>query len=190
MTTTERAAGAPPALDPIDTLESEHREAEALLERLAEADDGERGPLVAELDAALRRHMRIEETVIYPVVVRTIGKDEADEAETEHELAREALRQLRELAPDAPGVDAAVEMLRAGISHHVEEEESDVFPKLRRVDDDTYRAMADEFAAACAREDDLGSLTRDQLLERARELDIVGRSSMTKRELVQALRDA
>ena len=38
--------------------------------------------------------------------------------------------------------------------------------------------------------EELESLTKDQLYRRAREHDIPGRSSMTKEELIQALRSA
>jgi DNA end-binding protein Ku len=40
------------------------------------------------------------------------------------------------------------------------------------------------------REKDLGSATKSELLERARELDVSGRSSMSKEQLADAVRKA
>ncbi len=71
-------------------------------------------------------------------------------------------------------------------------------------DDDQYEALRDqgmskEKAARIANSPDAASRggaappyeewTRDELYERARELDVEGRSSMTKAELIDALRD-
>lgn len=70
-------------------------------------------------------------------------------------------------------------------------------------DDDTYEALRDEGmskskAAAIANSDGASSRggssppyeswTKDELYERAQELDIGGRSDMTKNELIEALR--
>jgi hypothetical protein len=72
-----------------------------------------------------------------------------------------------------PGFGAAVAMLQAGISHHVEEEEDEVFPKLRQA---------------------LGFPSTDtskrELYEQAKAAGIEGRSSMTKDELAAALQRA
>ncbi len=83
------------------------------------------------LTAALELHMEIEERVIYPVVQRVVGKEEAEEAGVEHGLAREGLSDLQRLV-DEPGFGAAVAMLTAGIRHHVKEEEQEVFPELKQ----------------------------------------------------------
>ncbi len=71
-------------------------------------------------------------------------------------------------------------------------------------DDDTYEALRDDGmskskAAAIANSDGASSRggssppyeewTKDELYERAQELDIEGRSEMTKDELIEALRD-
>lgn len=70
-------------------------------------------------------------------------------------------------------------------------------------DDDTYEALRDEGmskskAAAIANSENASSRggssppyeewTKDELYERARELDIEGRSDLTKDELIEALR--
>ena len=114
----------------LDQLETEHRKVEALFSKLENAEsEGEQRPLVEELVAALNRHMEIEENEVYPEVANLDGEME-QEAGTEHELGREGLATLQRMIGQ-PGFGAAVAMLQAGISHHVEEEEGEVFPALR-----------------------------------------------------------
>src|SRR3954469_243786 len=135
--------------DPIALLKRDHREAEELLTKLADSKPGARRRAnVDKIEKALTLHMQIEEELLYPLVARVVGEEEAKEAEVEHGLARDGLNQLRALV-DAPGFGAVVEMLKAGIKHHVREEEREIFPELkRRVARDTLRELGDEIAAA------------------------------------------
>jgi hemerythrin superfamily protein len=115
----------------LDQLESEHRQVEELFVALEKADDDEQQrPLVEELSTALTRHMEIEEAEVYPQVAN-IDAEMEQEAENEHALAREGLTALHEMIGQ-PGFGAALAMLQAGIAHHVEDEEGEVFPALRK----------------------------------------------------------
>jgi len=156
----------------LDRLEMEHRQVEELFAKLEKAEEAsEQRPLVDQLVAALTQHMDVEETDVYPEVRKLDSEMEA-EAENEHNLAREGMTKLQELIGE-PGYGAAVAMLKAGISHHVEEEEGDVFPKLRE---------ALGFPAADA--------SKRELYEQAKAAGIEGRASMTKDELAAALQRA
>jgi hemerythrin-like domain-containing protein len=118
--------------DPIALLKADHREAAAMLKTLGESKrpGDKRRRTTAKLVAALQLHLQIEESLVYPLVAQRVGKKEEQEAEIEHSLAREGLAKLSELV-DEPGFGAAVAMLTAGIKHHVKEEETEVFPKLK-----------------------------------------------------------
>ena len=56
---------------------------------------------------------------------------------TEHQGARKVLGDVEKLSPNEPGFDGASETLEAGISHHVKEEEEEVFPTFRKSVDAT-----------------------------------------------------
>ena len=116
--------------NPIAMLRADHRRVEALFARIGATSNGERVDLVQQLLSSLRVHMELEETYVYPLLRTEVGDDVAVEAEVEHQLARDGLAQLAELTPDAPGFDAALAMVMAGIQHHVQEEEGDAFPRL------------------------------------------------------------
>lgn len=114
-------------------LEQDHRKVEQLFSQIKETTGASRADLVAELAADLRVHMQVEEMIVYPYINKNLddGSDIVDEAVTEHEGARKVLADVERLSPDEPGFDGALEMLEAGISHHVEEEETEVFPEMR-----------------------------------------------------------
>jgi len=135
--------------DPVAMLKRDHREVAQMLKALDASKPGtRRRQTVEKLTAALELHMEIEERVIYPVVQRVVGKEEAEEAGVEHGLAREGLADLKRLV-DEPGFGAAVAMLSAGIRHHVKEEEQEVFPELKKkIDREELRELGDEVAAA------------------------------------------
>ncbi len=134
--------------DPIAMLKRDHREVAELLTKLGDSKPGpRRRGNVDKIEQALTLHMRIEEQLVYPLVARAIGQEEAKEAEIEHGLVRDGLGQLRALV-DEPGFGAVVEMLKAGIKHHVKEEEKEIFPELKRkIDRATLREVGDEIAA-------------------------------------------
>jgi hemerythrin-like domain-containing protein len=158
----------------LDQLETEHREVESLLEQLLEAQDLEtQASLVEELATALVAHMELEESEVYPKLA-DLDDEAVAEALTEHGLAREGVTKLQELIAE-PGFGAAVEMVRAGIAHHVEEEENEVFPLLRG----SARRAANESVGDGA--------SKADLYEAAKRAGIEGRSTMTKDELAHAL---
>jgi hemerythrin-like domain-containing protein len=136
--------------DPIAILKRDHREAEAMLKQLAatKKPSATRRKTAAKLAAALSEHMQIEEKLVYPLVDEYLGHDAEQEAETEHSLARDGLSSLEDLV-DEPGFGAAVAMLTAGIKHHVKEEETEIFPKLKaKLDRAELAELGDAVAAA------------------------------------------
>jgi hemerythrin superfamily protein len=182
-------------MDPFSMLEADHRQVEGLLKSLAGSKPGpDRQTMVDQLQGALDVHMQFEEGEVYPLVVQVMDQDTEEEAEVEHDLAREGLRKLKTMV-DAPGFGAAVEMVTGGITHHVEEEEGEIFPKLRkRVDKGEKERLASDLMAAKRAAGlpaiDLRSASKEDLLKAAQAAGIEGRSSMTKEQLARALQQA
>jgi hemerythrin-like domain-containing protein len=135
--------------DPMRILKADHREVEKLLKKLADSEEGpERQEMVGELTTKLSLHMEIEESIVYPLVREHVGEEDEEEADVEHQLARDGLEKVNDLV-EAPGFGAAVEMLMAGIKHHVEEEESQLLPDLKDdMERDEWLAMGDAIAEA------------------------------------------
>ncbi len=131
--------------DVLSELEAEHRTVEQLFEQIEKTDDrSQRERLVAELDAALSAHMELEERVVYPAMVEAGLDDDVEEAYSEHDHARDLLGQIESGLDEDPGVDGVIAAMKAAIEHHVEEEESEAFPKLReRLGDDGMAELTD-----------------------------------------------
>ena len=184
-------------MDITKILESDHREVEALFAKIERAKGAKRQPFVDQLATSLKAHMKLEEQVLYPVMGSVTGKKEVDEAETEHELGRKCLADVVRLAPDKPGFDGALAATKAGISHHVKEEEDELFPKLRKNGTKVLEQIATPFmklrlelglpmgADALA-----ASSSKDELLSEAESAGIKGAAAMTKAQLADALASA
>ena len=99
-------------MDVTKILEHDHREAEKLFGEIDKAEGADRQPLIDELNTALRAHMELEETVLYPMMEPVTGAEEVLEGNTEHALARDGLDAMLELAPDEPGFGARSKLSR------------------------------------------------------------------------------
>jgi iron-sulfur cluster repair protein YtfE (RIC family) len=135
--------------DPMRILKADHREVEKLLDKLVDTEEGaERERMVEELVTKLSAHMDAEESIVYPPVKTAVGAEDEEEAEVEHGLAREGLEKVQQMV-EMPGFGAAVEMLKGGISHHVEEEETQLLPELKDgLERDEWLAMGDALVEA------------------------------------------
>lgn len=181
-------------MDVTKLLEADHRHVEELFDEIERVEGPQRQSLIDQLVAALRGHMELEEQVVYPAMQPVTGDEAFEEANTEHELARSAIDDVVRLAPDEPGFGAALEAAKAGIAHHVEEEENEVFPKLRKDGEEILAAIATPFMSKRL---DLGlpmtsealaaASTKDELVQEAQSAGIEGATSMNKDELASAL---
>lgn len=118
-------------MNAIDMLKTQHREAEALFEKLEKGPSRDRLPLLTELAKKLTGHMEIEEQLFYPAAYE-VDTDEAEHAAEEHEEAKPLLDKLMRLEGDSPEFSATLRELKEKIQHHVEEEESELFPECER----------------------------------------------------------
>ncbi|MGW4497945.1 hemerythrin domain-containing protein [Micromonospora sp. NPDC004336] len=131
MTDTHHAAGQ----DVVDVLTADHREVEALFVEL-ESRQGtpeHRRQLADVMIAELIRHAVAEEMYVYPAARKALpdGDQIADHEISEHADAERTLKELESLDPSEPRFDEVLAHLTRTIRHHVQDEESDLFPRLR-----------------------------------------------------------
>jgi iron-sulfur cluster repair protein YtfE (RIC family) len=115
-------------MNAIDLLKQQHKKTKAALEKASEGklDARESKKAADELVA----HMVIEEHIFYPRV-RELMKDMVGESFEEHTVARFALaRALTARGEDQ--IKARFTVLKELIEHHVEEEEEEMFPKVKK----------------------------------------------------------
>jgi hemerythrin superfamily protein len=177
--------------DVVDLIMQDHREVERLFDELKQHRD-KRPLLTPVLAALLTAHSRAEESQVYPV-----AKDEADEADEvahsqqEHAEAEQLLVRLTAADPQSDEYDRLLTELTDAVTHHVQEEETTVLPKMRERLDDARRAeLGKAFATSRAEHlgDRPGEETSAELKQQARNAGLSGVSSMSKGELAAQLR--
>jgi hypothetical protein len=149
-----------------------------------EADDGQFEALVAMFIKAARGHIEFEETQVWP------GLHEVLSAEIAEELGRK-IAEGEKTAPTRP--DEAVPMPRAQIK------DEKAYRKLRDQGESKEKSARVANAAAATSRSQVGrkggrsgsydDWSKQDLVRRARQIGIKGRSTMSKAQLVKALRD-
>lgn len=177
--------------DVVDLIMSDHREVERLFGVL-ENEPSTRALNLPVLTTLLTAHSRAEEAEVYPAAADSGGAEDVRHSQKEHLEADQLLAELAETDPEAPEFEQRLHELVDAISHHVEEEESTVLPGMReRMSPEQLRDLADRFAAARAHllGDQPDDVTREQLVQQARNVDLGGASTKTKDELAAELKD-
>lgn len=132
--TKRQAKPASGGADAISLLEADHREVDSLFDQFdAASGDAEKNSIAAKICLALKVHAQIEEELFYPPARKETGdNDLVDEALVEHMGAKSLIAQIEAMKPGQPLYDAKVKVLAEQIRHHVEEEESELFPEARK----------------------------------------------------------
>lgn len=122
--------------DLIDILVTDHREVETIFTELetGTGDPDHRKRLTDVVIAELVRHSVAEEMYLYPTAKRVLpdGEQLSEHEIGEHAEAEKLMNRIDGLDATDPEFDPAVARLIEAVRHHVHEEESDLFPRLRQ----------------------------------------------------------
>ena len=117
--------------DVIKLLETDHREVEDLFAKAQSTSGAAKQQVVTKIASELTLHAQVEEQIVYPAM-RDAGLGELiDEAEREHQKVKQLVARLESSDGATAEVDPTLEKLRADVEHHVNEEETEAFPKFR-----------------------------------------------------------
>ena len=123
--------------DAIDLLIHDHRVVADLFEQFEKA--GARAyktkqRIVEKITAELTTHAYIEEQIFYPEARAAVPttKDHVLESIEEHHLVVWMLSELSRIDPTDERFDAKVTVLIENVRHHVQEEEKQWFPQVRK----------------------------------------------------------
>jgi hemerythrin superfamily protein len=122
--------------DAIVLLKADHKEIKAVFRQFEQAGETAtktKGRLVTKMIELLTVHTYLENEVIYPEVRRLLPElaDTVLESYEEHHVADVLCMELAALSPDAERFDAKATVLIETVTHHIDEEEQDWFPKVR-----------------------------------------------------------
>jgi len=116
-------------------LRKQHQQVIAKFKQFEKSDsEATRRKLFVEIADALAAHCAIEEKLFYPTAYR--GEDLQDllkEAVEEHLSAKRLISDLMMMEVSDEQFSAKVKVLHDIIEHHVEEEQGDIFPKVKEL---------------------------------------------------------
>jgi hemerythrin-like domain-containing protein len=122
--------------DAIVLLKADHKEIRSLFREFRGAGDKatkKKARLVEQIIGLLTVHTYIENEVMYPEIRALLPdlEDDVLESYEEHHVADVLCMELSAMAANAERFDAKTMVLIETVSHHIEEEEQDWFPKVR-----------------------------------------------------------
>lgn len=140
------------SLDVISILKNDHETLRKLLDELSATSNRankKRHELLDKVVKELKVHTQLEEEIVYPALKKAGHDHETDQMYYE---AREEHRAVEKLViPDLEKTDVStdqfagrVKVLKEMVEHHVEEEESEMFPKMEALFSDEQRAKMGE----------------------------------------------
>src|SRR5438270_12598719 len=124
-------------MDAVTLLRNDHKTVEAFFKKFEKAGPNAhktKQDLVEKIVEELSIHAAIEEQVLYPAAREAVpdASDEVLEALEEHHIVKWVLSELDGMDPTDERFTAKVTVLIENVRHHVEEEEGDLFPELRK----------------------------------------------------------
>ncbi|HYH95257.1 hemerythrin domain-containing protein [Hyalangium sp.] len=123
-------------MNALDLLKEQHEEVNTLFkkfEKLEEEDTAERRELFIMIADRLSAHATIEEQYFYPSIKTDKTEDIIREAVEEHLAVKRILADLLEMEPTDENFSAKMKVIQENVEHHVEEEEEELFPMVRKV---------------------------------------------------------
>lgn len=121
--------------DIFSLLKADHRKVEGIfakLEKTTQRAVGRREKLYGELRMELSAHAEAEEKAVYPILKQEEKtEDIAFESVEEHSIVKFLFSKLDDTPCDSQEWTAQITALKEVVEHHVEEEESDMFKKMR-----------------------------------------------------------
>ena len=119
----------------LDMLREDHRKVKKLFEEFEDAKNSRAKQEI--VDTALEEleiHAQLEEELIYPAIRPEIDdEDLMDEAVEEHHVVHVLIAELKKMKAGDDRFDAKFTVLAENVKHHIKEEETEMFPKIQKI---------------------------------------------------------
>lgn len=185
-------------MDALDLLTADHQRVRGLFHRFNAARKGDEGDaieLAGQIAEEVAVHTAIEEEVFYPALRGAGGAlDElVDESLQEHHVVKVLLEELDGTEAGGDEWSAKLSVIIENVEHHAEEEEQELFPKVRQA---MGREALEELAArldaakgqlGAPTERDRAQLSPAEVRSLASKQQIPGRSSLPADKLRAAI---
>jgi hemerythrin-like domain-containing protein len=142
--------------DAIAVLKADHQKVRGLLGQLEETTErsaNRRQALLDRIEQELKIHTKIEEEIFYPAFREAARKQDDKklyyEAVEEHHVVDMVLPEIKDTEPGSEEFGAKAKVLKDLVEHHAEEEESEMFPRARKIlDREELLRLGDELTQA------------------------------------------
>jgi len=127
-------------MNAIDLLKADHAKVKNILSQLSDSTERalkKRVELLGKLEMEISIHTRLEEEILYPAF-KAAGSKEQDvmyfEAKEEHRTVDSlVLPDLKLTDPGTPEFSGRVKVVKELLEHHIEEEETEMFPQAKKL---------------------------------------------------------
>jgi len=122
-------------MDAITLLKQDHKTVDKLFKEFEKAKrPAQQRALARKVIQELSVHAAIEEMVFYPAARDRVptAEDTVLESLEEHHIVKWVLSELEDMKPDHERFKAKMTVLIESVRHHVEEEEQELFPAVRK----------------------------------------------------------
>jgi len=125
-------------MNAIELLKTDHNTVSRLFQKVKATEESEHKELFEQIREELEIHTHIEETIFYPKVKEEKElEDLVLEGIEEHHQAKIFLRELSALTEESEKFEPKLKVLMEDITHHVQEEEGEMFPKIEELFDES-----------------------------------------------------
>ena len=124
-------------MNAIELLKADHDKVSLLFQKVKATADSKHLELFEQIKQELEVHTHIEETIFYPKVKENAElEDLVLEGIEEHHQVKMFLRELSVLSDNSEKFEPKLKVLMEDVTHHVQEEEGEMFPKIKEIFDE------------------------------------------------------
>lgn len=123
-------------MNAIKLLKADHDKVSLLFQKVKASEDKDHLELFKQIKQELEVHTHIEETIFYPKMKEEKKlKDLVFEGVEEHHQIKIFLREIADLSEMSEKFEPKLKVLMEDVTHHVQEEEGEMFPKIEEIFD-------------------------------------------------------
>lgn len=140
-------------MNAIRYLLKEHEEIGKLFKQFVEADEkahAQKKVIADKVIGRIRRHARMEEEILFPAFKKKGGKEAeemVEEGVEEHQVTKFVMARIKRTRPGDKSFGPKFKVLMESANHHFEEEELEVFPRVKKVLAKDLERLGAEMAA-------------------------------------------
>lgn len=121
-------------MDVLTLFKQDHDEVKQLFKKIEQTEGNEARRLWEQISSELSLHEELEEKLFYPRLRKEeTARDLVLESYQEHHVMDVLIDEIGKLKPSDEAWQPKIKVLQENTEHHIEEEEGELFPKVRKI---------------------------------------------------------